>query len=984
MPGQLGKGRLATMNDVASAMGLTWPAIEDRLKVLGLTGSDRERLAGIGPAARSQADRFIEHLYARLTRSPGTRGWFTRPETIERLATQQREYLSELFTAPIDWNYVQRRLAIGVAHHRVRLTPRWYVATCAHFITGHIDLLFSASPTREEAIDRLVTLTKTILFDASLVLDAYGMSLEQAMRTGELDPRFVGSSAEESPDATSTESANHTPAPSMLTRLRLTSDDCEERRQFLDIDAETRAALAELEPSVRAALPALLEDFYTIFRRWPATAGLLDEPTVDRLVRQVQSYWIELMRAPFDRLYAASRTRIGVVHEQLGVPSQVYLAGLARQLGGLLRAVTRSHAQPVMAASCLVRSVFFDVSFILDAYIDARAATVLRTEGYASQILSCLTVGVAVLDASLRVRSANPTLLQLLGVDAGVVCRMRASDLVPDPRLPALIDRAATAKSRREFIDFEFGGRRLRVTAAHLEGGTEDSGQPPLALLINDLTDLSAVAPDLEETQWRFSETVAAVDAVLWEAEPKTWIMSLVSAPVLSLTGLREVHFLGRPGAWLDRIPEPDRHRLAEVCDALPLGGRGSVIHRLTHADGSTRWVRTNVVRTGVRLETSAFRGVSIDVSGSLLEERRRLEAVGRLAGSIAHEFNGLLSVISANLGLLEESTAGSSPAEIRAGHEAVERGARLTRRLQAFARGVPQRPRPVVLNQILHALETGLQRTAGAHVAVDIRTESDLWPCQIDTGEFESALLNLVSNSRESMPAGGSLRIGTRNIHAHDLVPSPDIEAFVDHVEVAVTDTGTGMEPETRVRAVEPFFTTKPAAAGLGLSVVHGFVHQSHGHLLIESDPTRGTTVRLRFPRLPAADGLPPSPTPDGTEARRVLILDDDVSLASTLQRFLTRRGHVVRVAHSIAAARKLLAHETPDLVLCDVILDGEVEGPTLGRELRVTSPSVALVYMSGYTRDSLRLGDEDFFLAKPFSIADLEAAMRKALVAR
>lgn len=965
------------MDQLASLLGLTPTVIAERLRVIGLTRVERDRLRSTASAAEANADQFIEDLYARLTRTPQTASWFNRPDTIDRLKSQQRAYLRELFNAAIDWDYVKRRLQIGVAHHRVRLRPPWYVATCAHFICDHIEVLVKSAPSDSEGLERIIALTKTILFDTALVLDAYGMSLEHSMRAGISNPGFDPGSGPGSRERTQMENpARETGRPPLI-RLPLSTDDCEERARFIGIDDQTTRTLRELEPILRQVLPETLNEFYAVFRTWPETSSILPEEVVQRLLQQVASYWIELTQARFDRPYAASRTRIGVVHEQLGVSPQVYLIGLTRQLTSLLRGMAKVHPRPFLAASSLIRAVLYDVSFVMESYLDARAATVLRTEGYASTLLACLTVGVAVVDHDFRVRSVNPALLRLLGIEAALARHMNADDLIPGAPIRDLLEKVRGEQGRRESAQASFSGRLLRIPAVQLESSGSPSTPPPLALVIDDLTDLAQLAPRIDESETRLNETVAAVDAVVWEADPESWVMSLVSSPIIRLTGLRDVHFLGRPGAWLDRIPEPDRSRLVEECAALGRDRRCAVIHRILHADGTTRWVRTHVVRSGLTANETLLRGISLDVSTSFLEEKRRLEAVARLAGSVAHEFNGLLTVVSGSLGLLSETANDNDRIEIQAASNSVRRGAALSRQLQSFAQGVPLRLRPAQINELISSLEGPLRETAGLGIEVKLATEPDIWPCRIDTAQFSEAILNLVVNARDAMRQnGGRITIETRNVSAREIAPTPGVAEFADHVEVAIADTGPGMETETRQRAIEPFFTTKPNAAGLGLSVVHRFVNQSHGHLLIESGLNRGTTIRLRFPRFvtPAPHS---SPTTHAQPSRRIVLVEDDTAVAAVIQRMLTRRGYVVQTLPTTEGAADLLAASPPDLVICDVMFAGQPRGAHLGRELEQRVPGLPVVYISGYSKDALNLGPETRFLAKPFSFEELDACL-------
>lgn len=966
--------------ELAQSLGLTPDRIEERLDLMGLTREARQDLRSVAGAVAEDAEGFVEQLYDRLLRSPSTAKWFHRAGTVERLKHHQRRYLSELFSAPIDRDYVLRRLQIGVVHHRVRLTPRWYMATCAHFVCAHVPRLLHASADARLGMERIVTLLKTVLFDASLVLDAYGMSLEQSLLADQRSAREPESHEEAKMDHPPRGPEPDAGPPQLFSRLHLTDDDCGERQSFLGIDDATCRTLREMTPLIREVLPEMLEGFYGAFRRWPATRALLPEAVVERLVKQVTSYWLELSQAKFDRPYAASRTRIGIVHERVGVTAPIYLTGLARQVGSLLQAIARQPGDPTSKVTNLVKGVMFDASFVLDAYMDTRATSVLRHEGYASQLLANLTMGVAVLDPQHRVNYANAALLHQLGVEAGIVRHMPAADLLADPRIDALLSQVASNPGAKRYLRTEFGGRQLRVTLFQLVLGVEDSGQAPLALLVEDLTEASSATPEVRQLERGLEAVVCAVDAVLWEADPREWIFTMVSSPVLALTGFRDMYFLGRPGAWTELLPVPDRERFLRECAQLQPRQSLTIVHRLITASGAPRWVRTHVARSGADDGSPLLSGVSLDVSDSFLEEKRRLEAVGRLAGAMAHEINGVLAIISGSLGLIADFQVPEQIADIQSANEAVRRGAALTRRLQIFAQGAPLRPLPTNLNALIHSGLPEVRLAAGPATELRFVPSPALWMCSIDHALFLGALLDLVANARESMLHGGHIQLLTRNVRAEEIDLAADVGSFADHVEVAVHDAGTGMDDEVRARATEPCFTTKPDAQGLGLSMVYGFVHQSRGHLVIESHEGRGSTVRLRFPRSTAAGTSAPGPATAGTSQRRVLVVDDDAALGSLLQRLLVRQGFAVQVAQSPDEARRLVEIGPPDVLLCDVLFHGEAVGAELGRELRTRYPTLPVIYMSGFTKTMLHLQPDERFISKPFQLPELYALLEQA----
>lgn len=959
------------MERIADVLGLTREVVAQRLENLGLTPARRAALAEAGEQVDLGADIFIEKLYSRLQLNPLTAAWFRRRETIDRLKAHQRQYLRELVQAPINRTYVLRRLEIGVVHHRVRLTPRWYVATCAHFFCGQAEAVYRSTPQHAEGVERMATLLMTILFDAALSLDAYGMSFESALSAGE--PMETENAPPPPAAPKAAPSSGSPPPPLSFSALPLSEDDCEQRRQFLDLHEATCATLRELEPQLHEALPRIIDEFYVMLRGWPEVSAILDDSKVLRLRDQVRGYWGELVQSTFDRRYAASRTRIGIIHEQIGVSVQMYLIGLARQVAEILRTAVAAHPQPVLAAQCLARAVFFDVSFVMDAYLNARAATVLRTEGVASQLLSSLPVGVAILNDQFRVRSVNPALLRLLNVEAEVVRHMHAVDLVTDTRIGRGLDRVAKGLEAREELDFSFGGRSLRVSVARLNNGPSVRPTRQYVIMVSDMTNLTRLAPSLDDNHRMLVETLGAIPAVIWEAEYGTWIMQAVSAPVVELTGFRPEHFLGRTDALLDLIPEPDRTRLREAVTEMPEGGRVEMRHRLISPERGVRWVRTLLVRGRRGSGDGVLRGISLDITAQHESDVHRQEAVTRLAGAIAHEFNGILSIVSGNLWLAAPSGVEPYAQRISA---AVERGACFTHQLQRFARGMPVIPRPVALETVIAQLVPEIRRGIGDKAQLRVEGDGSGWRCEVDVAGFADALRRLVANAVEAMPQGGLVRISSRGVPARLLEPRQEIARYGDHIEVEIADTGCGMSSEQLAKALDPFYTTKKSAAGLGLSVVHGFVNQSQGHLLVDSCPLMGTVVRMRFPR--HVESVQSRPA---TQAMRIVLVDDDDLVSQTMAELLRALGYRVEVYRMPDDALGKILTSPPDLVISDVMFDGSPLGAALGRKIAAEQPNLPFIYTSGYSSESLHLAPGDIFLPKPCGLDELKSAIARAL---
>ena len=252
------------------------------------------------------------------------------------------------------------------------------------------------------------------------------------------------------------------------------------------------------------------------------------------------------------------------------------------------------------------------------------------------------------------------------------------------------------------------------------------------------------------------------------------------------------------------------------------------------------------------------------------LRQAQKMEAVGQLTGGIAHDFNNLLSGILGSLSMLEKRLELGQVAQagryIQAATSSVNRAAALTHRLLAFSRRQPLEPRPVDPHKLIVSLEELIRRTLGPSIELQVQGGEALWTTLCDPNQLENALLNLVINARDAMPAGGRLRLETVNVDlgAADVAAQAE-EVAGPYVCLRVTDTGTGMTPDVIARAFEPFFTTKPLGqgTGLGLSMIYGFVKQSKGHVALDSEVGRGTTFHVYLPRYRGAEAELPEPAP-------------------------------------------------------------------------------------------------------------------------
>lgn len=369
----------------------------------------------------------------------------------------------------------------------------------------------------------------------------------------------------------------------------------------------------------------------------------------------------------------------------------------------------------------------------------------------------------------------------------------------------------------------------------------------------------------------------------------------------------------------------------------------------------------------------------------SQLAQAQKLEAVGQLTGGVAHDFNNLLAVIMGNLELLLDQV--DTPAlvsQINSALEATERGARLTRSMLAFARRSELYPTQLNLAEAIAALDDWVGSTIPDNIELTAESHAELWPVEVDLAGVERCLLNLVINARDAMPNGGKLTIKTDNVEfteppAHlQLIPGR-------YVSISVGDTGCGIAADALSRVFEPFFSTKEMHenSGLGLSMVHGFVTQSGGSVDIDSTPDVGTTIVLYFPAgttsvsEPAEQPYPSSPI---SRKLNILLVEDQEPALEVVARILETQGHEVTTAISGSHALKIYNPEAGfDLLITDVDMPGDVQGPGLADALLSHQPELPVIFLSGYNVD-LQLDERSqhaLRLMKPISRQGLIAAI-------
>ncbi|MBN1555810.1 MAG: response regulator [Phycisphaerae bacterium] len=408
--------------------------------------------------------------------------------------------------------------------------------------------------------------------------------------------------------------------------------------------------------------------------------------------------------------------------------------------------------------------------------------------------------------------------------------------------------------------------------------------------------------------------------------------------------------------------------------------------------DDSYRWISWNSFP--LMKERSVF-AVARDVTEQKsledqLRQSQKMEAVGQLAGGVAHDFNNQLTVISGYTELLMHGLTDGDPTHspLEAIRQACQRARSLTEQLLAFSRKQMLRPEVLNLNTVLTSMNDPLNRMVSERVDVAVITDGALRNVKVDRRQFEQAIFNMVINARDAMPAGGKVTLETANVR----VENGDARLALDltagpYVIVIVRDTGEGMLPEVREQIFEPFFTTKEQGkgTGLGLSMVYGFIRQSGGAIRVESRPGRGTQFTLYFPATdePAEIiGKPAAPPPHAGD-ETILVVEDDESVRQWIVRVLREAGYTVLETANAREAMPLGREYAGriDLMIADVIMPG-MTGPELAEHLLPIRNDMRVLFISGYTQvaalDGAMMPEDAAFLGKPFSHDELLQEIR------
>jgi two-component system, cell cycle sensor histidine kinase and response regulator CckA len=607
---------------------------------------------------------------------------------------------------------------------------------------------------------------------------------------------------------------------------------------------------------------------------------------------------------------------------------------------------------------------------------------------------------------------ANDTALNILGYDREEIRSVKFASLLSEDQLPLAFQVLTEIKEtgyHKELVEFSLKRKDGRIVYVESKSSVIYRDEEPFAILgiARDITERKHAEEALRESEEKYRTILESMGEAYFEVDLEGNFTFFNDALPLSL-GYSKEELKGMNNR--DYMPPETAKEIYNLFNEIYKTGRPirGYSYEVIRKDGAERFheLVASLMRDG-NGKPIGFRGISHDITErkraeegkrkleAQLNQAQKMEAIGILAGGVAHDFNNLLTSIIgyAELALMDlgkNSRVNQSLDEIlKAGH----RAAGLTRQLLAFSRKELIRPEVLNFNSLIMNFEKMLRRLIREDIDIVSVCSPDLWQVEADPGQMEQVVMNLAVNARDAMPKGGKLTIETANVELNE-------DYFRDHgvenqagpyVMLAVTDTGTGMDKETRARIFEPFFTTKGLGrgTGLGLSTVYGIVKQNKGHIWVYSEPEKGTTFKVYFPRVGVETEVAkreevPVRSLEGSET--ILVTEDDELLRKMAERMLEGYGYRVITAENGKEAIKIAgSHDGPvHLLLTDVVMPG-MTGLDLAEQLKSRFPEIKVLYMSGYTDNVIAdhgvLEKDVNFIQKPFSREGLGGKVREVL---
>lgn len=644
---------------------------------------------------------------------------------------------------------------------------------------------------------------------------------------------------------------------------------------------------------------------------------------------------------------------------------------------------------------------------LLEARLAEQTAELRKAEARFRGLVEQSLVGIYLLEGpEARVTYANPRAAEIFGYTPAEIIGMRALDFAVEE------DRGLMTENIRKRMEGTASSVRYIYRGRHKSGafleievhGTRSDfgGHPGILGVIMDVTERKKAEKALREAEEKYREIFDHAVVGIFQTTPEGRYLS-ANYEIARMYGYDSPEDLMTTVTDIEHQEYVDPNKRRELIDLLEKNGvLRNAVFEVYRKDGSHAWVSENsravCDATG---KITHLEGTQEDVTDrKRLEEQllqaQKLEAIGHLAGGIAHDFNNILNIVMGYSQLLLSTQ--NSPSLMEKGLtsilETTKRGAFLTQQLLAFSRKQILQLQVIDLNQCLAGVKEMLSRVIGEDIELITSTRVSAAPIKADPNQIERMLVNLAINSREAMPQGGRLMMEITSVENDELHLLPDVSlALVHHVQLRLTDTGCGMDPETISHIFEPFFTTKQRAngTGLGLAQVYGIVKQCNGTISVTSSPGKGSTFSICFPLVEdVPDSRQPiatAPVTNGSET--VLLVEDEAQFREVVCTFLEDIGYKVLEAPNPSRALQIsrVFRDHIDLLLTDVIMPG-MNGRQLADILVAERPQIKVVYMSGYSDDKIaRIGvpDSDItLLQKPFTLEKLALRIRQTLEAR
>jgi PAS domain S-box-containing protein len=546
------------------------------------------------------------------------------------------------------------------------------------------------------------------------------------------------------------------------------------------------------------------------------------------------------------------------------------------------------------------------------------------------------------------------------------------------------------------------GGREIPVSQLLLAHATPD-GKTQLSIIARDITDRRRSADELRSSDERMGFALEAACMGVWEFDVRTGDVTWTEMGAVD-RGRRPGRFAGSAEEFFAATHVDDRDALRQAFErAITERQDLAVLFRTLGPGGEPRWIEFRG-RVLYETEITAARivGVSTDVTErklleAQLRQAQKMEAIGQLAGGVAHDFNNILTAILGYAKFAADSLTPSDQcrSDMEEVIKAAHRAAALTRQLLAFGRTQVLQPSLVDLNTLVTGVSEMFRRLIGEHIALEIALASDLALVRADAGQLEQVVMNLVVNARDALEQGGRLTITTANVQlraSSGIAPHAVPPGW--YVKLSVADDGLGMDEKTKRHLFEPFFTTKERGkgTGIGLATVYGIVKQSDGYIWVDSEPGRGSTFTVYLPRTDShSEAAVPAAVPvsrhGGSET--LLLVEDEGGVRELARRMLERAGYRVLDAANGQDAELVFARHrgSIDLLVSDVVMPG-MSGPELFRRLEVQRPGLKVVYISGYATEALarqlKLDRGQPHVQKPFTADQLASYVRGVLDGR